>query len=203
MATKLSASAKDPFQVHATLEFGRANTPGIIVRHGGGGGLRYLEFALPDQQRSVRVEWKSDEYKAAKPDRGVPVRLIVDGGKPRKLTYKSGALYEKGRSAPVVDKKAAVIGKRFAEVFDKPGTTKGVIRAQRPSGVADPFGWFGCVSESTQSGAGFGAAVGGVAGGVSGGVAGAATGAGAGAGIGGALGACFGLGWCTAEAIWG
>ena len=203
MATKRSAFAKNPLQLHATLEFRRAKTPGIILRHGGGSGFRYLEFVLPDQQRSVRVEWNSDEYKSAKANRGVPVHLIVDGGTPRKLTYKDGALYEKGRSKPFVDKKAAVTGKRFAEVFGKPATTKGVTRAQRPSGVADPFGWFGCVSESTQSGAGFGAAVGGVAGGVSGGVAGAATGAGAGAGIGGALGACFGLGWCTAEAIWG
>ena len=200
MPTKPSASRKDPLQVHASLEFSRAKTPGIIVRHGGGGGFRYLEFALPDQQRSVRVEWNSDEYNSAeRANKGLPVRLIVDGGAPRKLTYKNGALYEKGRSKPFVDKKAAVIGARFAQVF----ATRGTTRMQRPAGGADPFGWFGCVSDKTQAGAGLGAAVGGVAGAVTGGMAGAATGAGAGGGLGAAAGACWGLGWCTAEAIWG
>lgn len=204
MARKPSASAKDPLQVHTSLEFRRARTPGIIVRHGGGGGLRYLEFALPDQRRSVRVEWNSDEYNSAKrANKGLPVRLIVDGGMPRNLTYRDGALYEKGRSKPFVDKKAAVIGERFAEVFPQRGATDRVTRALRPSGVVDPFGWFGCVSDKTQAGAGLGAAAGGVAGFVSGGVAGAATGAGAGGGLGAAAGACWGLGWCTAEAIWG
>ncbi len=139
MATKRSASAEDPLEVHTSLEFRRGKTPGIVIRHGGGSGFRYLEFALPDQAHSVRVEWNSDDYKQARANQGVPVTLIVDGGQPRKLTYNDGALYEQGRSAPVVDKKAAVVGKRFAAVFAQRGDT--VRRMQRPTGPPNPTGW--------------------------------------------------------------
>jgi hypothetical protein len=204
MATKQSASAKEAFQLHTTLEYRRGDAPGIIVRHGGGDELRYLEFALPDSPRSVRVEWKGDVCccSAGKGDKGVPVRLIVDNGAPRALTYKNGFFYQRGRSAPFVDKKAAVIGQRLAEVFsERRGTTR-TAKAQKPSGVT-PFGWFSCMSDFSQNGAGVGGAIGGVAGGVSGGVAGGVAGAGAGAGLGAAAGALLGLGWCTTSVILG
>lgn len=206
MASKRSTSAKNPGQFHTTLEYRRDETPGIIVRHGGSDELRYLEFALPDKQRSVRVEWNPDDYCFCprKDDKGVPVQLTIDNDRPRALTYKNGAFYQKGRSAPFVDKKAAPIGERLAEVFaERGGSDRGATRSLQNRGGADPFGWFGCVSDKTQAGAGLGAAVGGVGGLVAGGVAGAATGAGAGGGLGAAAGACWGLGWCTAEAIWG
>ncbi len=185
MATKRSASAEDPLEVHTSLEFRRGKTPGIVIRHGGGSGFRYLEFALPDQAHSVRVEWNSDDYKQARANQGVPVTLIVDGGQPRKLTYNDGALYEQGRSAPVVDKKAAVVGKRFAAVFAQRGDT--VRRMQRPTGPPNPTGWFGCVSEVAGAVAGLGAAAGAIVGEVSGSAAGAVAGGAAGAAGGGAV----------------
>jgi hypothetical protein len=197
MATKRSASAKDAFQLHTTLEYRRGDAPGIIVRHGGGDEVRYMEFALPDQQRSVRVEWKGDICccTTGKGDKGVPVRLIVDNGAPRALIYKDGAFYEKGRSARFVDKKAAAIGERLASVFAKRGGTARTTKALKPSGI-NPYGWFSCVSDVAGTGAGLGAAVGGVAG-APGGLAGAAAGAGTGAAVGGAAGAIFGLLYCS------
>jgi hypothetical protein len=203
MASKPSVSRKDAFQVHTTLEFRGGNTPGIIVRQGGDSGTRYLEFALPDKPRSIRVEWKSDDFccSAAKGNKEVPVRLIVDKGTPRALTYKDGAFYEKGGSAPFVDKKAAEIGARFAALCPESGAPNRTARVARPSAV-NPFGWFSCMSSTSGTGAGLGAAVGGVAG-APGGPAGAGAGAATGAGLGAAAGALFGLGWCTTNAILG
>jgi hypothetical protein len=198
MASKRSASAKDAFQLHTTLEYRRGDALGIIVRHGGGDELRYMEFALPDQRRSVRVEWKGDICccSTGKGDKGFPVRVIVDNGRPRALTYKDGAFYEKGRSARFVDKKAAAIGERLAKVFAPRGGTARTTKALKPKGTADPFGWFSCLSDVAGTGAGLGAAVGGVAG-APGGLAGAAAGAGTGAAVGGAAGAIFGLVYCS------
>lgn len=161
--------------------------PSIVTKGGSDGVNSYLEFELVPKNKAIKIEWADNDilkFEERGSQGGIPMSVTIDKNQNYKLVYRGGVLCEPGKDEAWPAPQALGEWREFFSVTNN---------VHPLSGARDISDWFSCIGGFGGGGAAIGATVGRI-----GGAGPMATGA----GVGGVAGGAFGLGYCTANALY-